>query len=162
MKTKGFCFAVLIFSILVSGVKAQTLHATMGTTGGSATGTAGVVTFTIGQCCYTQVNSATNSVLQGIQQPYEIQMVSSIPTFFNIGLYAYPNPTSSFLILKIENQIFGILSYRIVDLNGKMIRTEMITTVETTINLSELPTSVYFVQVTEGNEVIKSFKIIRQ
>ena len=50
---------------------------TIPTTGGSATGIGGSVSYTIGQVAFNTFRgtAATGSVVQGVQQPYEISIV---------------------------------------------------------------------------------------
>ena len=60
--------------------------------GGNATCNGGSVSYTIGQVVYTCNNGDEGSVAQGVQQPYEISVVSSAGNFKNVDLacMAYP------------------------------------------------------------------------
>jgi len=68
--------------------------------GGEGSGTGGSVSATCGQVFY----SSTQGVSQGLQQPYEIFVVSSIESAQHISLSvkAYPNPTTDYLILAFD------------------------------------------------------------
>jgi hypothetical protein len=141
------------------------LHAqqTPSSSGGQANGTGGSVNFTIGQIDYT-TNAGTNgSVAQGVQQPYEISIVSGIEEAngINLILTAYPNPTSEYVMLKVENYNTQNLSYSLYDINGKLLENKKIDGMETRIVLSDLPNAIYILKVTENKKEIKAFKIVK-
>ena len=69
------CVAILVFSIVNTGLLAQEV---IPTSGGTASGSGGSASYTIGQMIYTTNNGVNGSVSQGIQQPYEISVVSGI------------------------------------------------------------------------------------
>ncbi len=76
-------------------------------------------------------------------------------------LTAYPNPTLSYLNLKISNMSSKKLGFRIVSLEGKVIFQQLIKDNLTTINTSTLNSGTYILSVTNDNTLIKSFKIIK-
>ncbi|MGB4293795.1 MAG: hypothetical protein WBJ37_13065 [Bacteroidales bacterium] len=74
--TKYFIvFAVFCFLGFIKPLKAQN---TVTSAGGDASGSGGSVSYTTGQIVYTTVSSANNSVAQGVQQPWEISVVTEI------------------------------------------------------------------------------------
>lgn len=151
-----------VVSCNISVIMAQTLHATVATAGGNATGTGGSATYTVGQVFYTTATGTTGSVAQGVQQPYEINVVSGISGIYNIDLFAaYPNPASTHVILKIENNELTSFTYKLYDVKGAVLRTEKITAYETTINLAPLKPAVYFIGIQAGKEEIKTFRIVK-
>lgn len=146
----------------ISLIFAQTLHATVATAGGNATGTGGSATYTVGQVFYTTATGTTGSVAQGVQQPYEINVVSGIAGIYNIELFAaYPNPASTHVILKIENNELTSFTYKLYDAKGAVLRTEKITAYETIINMASLKPAIYFIGIQSGKEEIKVFRIIK-
>jgi hypothetical protein len=67
--------------------------------GGEASGTGGTVSFTIGQTDYISLNSNSGMISQGIQQPFEIMVVTGIGSDKEITLECtiyYPNPATDF------------------------------------------------------------------
>ena len=76
-------------------------------------------------------------------------------------LTAFPNPTISYLNLKISNASLKSLNYLIYNLEGKLIFQQPIKDNLTTINTSTLISGTYILRVTKGNSLIKSFKIIK-
>ena len=67
----------------------------------------------------------------------------------------YPNPTDGLLNLEINNANVQNINYMILDLNGRIIKEANLDN-ERTINLSQLPSSTYFVRVgVDGQEFVK-------
>ncbi len=152
------CLSVCGFTAL----NAQVLHAGISTAGGNATGTGGSASYSVGQLVYTTATGATGSVAQGVQQPYEINVISGIEDIYGIDLLmAYPNPAVNFLTLKIENNELSSFSYQLYNISGSMIRNAKVTSIETTISMSDLTPSTYFLRILVDNKEVKTFKIIK-
>ncbi len=129
--------------------------------GGEATGSGGIVSYSVGQVIYTTSIGTNGSVAQGVQQPYEISSTAGVnETSIHLELSVYPNPTTNFLTLKTEGG--ANLSYQIVDIKGKEIEIKELFSNETIINLGEHPTSTYFISVMKNNIIIKTFKVIKK
>jgi len=158
---------VILFLFLLAygfpALTAQVLHAGIAAAGGEATGAAGSASYTVGQLVYTTATGTSGSVAQGVQQPFEINVISGIDDIYNIELFtAYPNPASTHLILKIENTELKNFSYRLFDLKGSMLRTESIKVYETIINMIPLQPAAYFLRVFAENKEIITFKIVKR
>jgi hypothetical protein len=129
-------------------------------TGGEATGTGGTVSYSVGQVVYTSNTSTNGSVAQGVQQPFEISVISGVgETNFNLELSVYPNPTTNYLTLKVDKTTD--LSFQLYDLQGKLIKNKKVSERTTTIKMEELPTSTYFLKVVKKKQIVKTFKIIK-
>jgi len=133
------------------------------TAGGEASGSGGSASYTIGQVVYTTSTGTNGSVAQGVQQPYEISVVTGIPeaTDINLSVSAYPNPTIDYLTVKVENYETANLQYMVFDINGKLLQTIKATGGETQIQTSELVPANYFIKVLDNKKEIKVFKIIK-
>jgi hypothetical protein len=131
--------------------------------GGNASGSGGFVSYTVGQTVYTTNTGTNGSVSQGVQQPYEISVVTAIKDAGNILLefVAYPNPATDFIKLKIENYEVEKLTYRIYDINGILLQTGRVEGTETTIPMNSLEPSIYFLKVLDKNKAIITYKIIK-
>lgn len=132
-------------------------------TGGNASGSGGSVSYTIGQTFYTTNTGSNGSVAEGVQQPYEISVIIGIEETngINLSVSAYPNPTTDFLLLKVESEKFKDLSYQLFDLNAKLLESKKLVSNETSIVMSNLVPATYFLKVTEGNKEVKTFRIIK-
>lgn len=133
------------------------------TSGGSASGSGGSVTFSVGQVLYTSMADSTGQVCQGVQQAYEIFNVGVKESFLNISLSVFPNPTTNNLTLSINDYKKDKLTYQLFDLQGKLLISGMITSQQTEINTSTLASATYFVHVmNQENQKLQSFKIIKK
>jgi hypothetical protein len=142
-------------------MKAQTIHQVLSASGGDATGIGGSVAYSVGQIVYTTSTGTTGSVAQGVEQAYEIYSVGIKETSLNISLSIFPNPTSDFLTLKVEDYNNEALSYNLIDEQGKLILSEQITNQETQVAMSTLARGSYFINIVQTNKQIQSFKIIK-
>jgi len=152
--------AVLLLGLGLTGLQAQE---SVNATGGNASGSGGSVSYSVGQVVYTTNTGTTGSVAQGVQQPYEISVVTAIEEAkgINLSVTAYPNPTTDYLTLRIDEFEISNLSFQLYDMNGKLLQNEKITGNQTSIVMSNLVPSTYFVKVINGNQSIKEFKIIK-
>ena len=142
-------------------MKAQTSHQVLSASGGDATGSGGSVAYSVGQIVYTTSTGTTGSVAQGVEQAYEIYSVGIKETSLNISLSVFPNPTSDFLTLKVEDYNNETLSFDLLDEQGKLILSEQITNQETQVAMSTLARGSYFINIVQANKQIQTFKIIK-
>ena len=153
-----FVFLAFLFSFSVIG---QTAHQVLSATGGDATGTGGSVAYSVGQIVYSTSTGTTGSVAQGVEQAYEIYSVGIKETALNISLSVFPNPTSDFLTLKVQDYNNEALSYNLLDEQGKLVLNEQIITQDTQVAMSTLARGAYFINVLQANKKIQTFKIIK-
>ena len=160
MKKQIFISAILLLVVSIC-VNAQEAVVT---TGGDVSSTAGSVSYTVGQVVYTTSTGTSGSVAQGVQQPYEIFVVTAIPEAKGIDLkvYAYPNPATNYITVKVENYETSDLQYRIYDADGKLLKIVKATGPETRIVTGDLLPAIYFVKIIDKQKVIKVFKIIKK
>jgi hypothetical protein len=122
----------------------------------------GSLSYSVGQIDFTTNSNPTGSLSQGVQQPYEIFTLGTndFPNI-NLKMLVYPNPTSTLVNLKIENLSFDALEYNLLDITGKQISIKKIYQSETQIPLENLPNATYFLNISDNNKTIKSFKIFK-
>jgi len=151
---------LLAFAISLSYAAAQE---SLNTAGGAATGSGGKVSYSAGQVLYQTYTGTTGSEIQGVQQPYEISVITAIEKDIGIDLWvsAYPNPASDYLHLKVKSDRYTDLSFQLFDINGKLLQAEKISGTETRINMSTYIPSTYFLKVFDGKKELKIFKIIK-
>ena len=138
--------------------------------GGDATGSGGSVSYSAGQVTYTMHSGSDGSVTQKIQQVYKITVETGLDQARDITLAcaAYPNPSTDYLILKINDNgqtEYALpqqeLSFQLYSIRGNIIETRKITATETTIPLNNLAPGSYFLKILSDNTSIKTFKIIK-
>jgi hypothetical protein len=133
-------------------------------TGGNAAGTGGSASYSVGQIVYQAVTGTTGSAYQGVQQPYEISVVTVIDNTVPVSLdcLVYPNPVSGLLRLVVSPNENDKLSYRLYNLNGVLLLDKRIENAETDIYLGNFSSSVFFLKVIRNNADFKVFKIIKK
>lgn len=130
--------------------------------GGDASGVGGTLSYTVGQLVYTNNSGSNGSVAQGVQQPYEISTTVGIEiTNISLDFIAFPNPTRGNIVLSIRDFNNEKLIYQLYDMHGKLLKSNKVIAINTTIDISELPVSIYFLNITNDSSIIKSFKIIK-
>ena len=131
--------------------------------GGNATGSGGTVAYSIGQVVYTTNTGSNGSVAQGVQHAYDIFTVGIKETALNISLSAFPNPTEENLTLQISDYNNDMMTYQLLDIQGKQLSYGQITAQQTQINMISLPTATYFINiVNQEKRTVQSFKIIKK
>ena len=152
--------AVLLLGLGLTGLQAQE---SVNATGGDALGSGGSVSYSVGQVAYQTHTRTSGSVSEGVQQPFEISVVTGIEEAkgINLSVSAYPNPTTDYLTLSIGEFDISNLSYQLYDMNGKLLQNEKITGNQTSIAMGNLVPANYFVKVIQGNKEVKTFKIIK-
>ena len=153
--------ALLFLGLGLTGLQAQT---SVNATGGNASGSGGSASYSVGQLAYTTNTGTNGSVSEGVQQPFEISVVTGIEEakdiFINVS--AYPNPTTDYLELKVENLQLSELSYKLYDISGKVYQNKEIGNSITKIEMQNLPQGIYFIKVIDTkNKEFKTFKIIK-
>jgi hypothetical protein len=152
--------AVLLLGLGLTGLQAQEC---VNATGGNASGSGGSASYSVGQVVYTTHTGTSGSVAEGVQQPYEISVVTAIEEAkgINLSVSAYPNPTTDYLTLEVKEFDLSNLSFQLYDMNGKLLLNEKITGNQTSIVMSNLVPATYFVKVIQGSKEVKTFKIIK-
>lgn len=128
------------------------------TSGGNASGNNGNISYSMGQVNYTTVGA----VVQGMQQPFEIQTLLGIDNSnINLELILYPNPTTSLVNLLVKDYNSEPIQYQLFDFNGRLLVNDKIATTSTTIQMEQYPNAVYLLKVLENNKEVKTFKIMK-
>lgn len=153
--------AVFLLGLGMAGIQAQEIIPTIGS---NASGISGSISYTIGQVFYKK-STGTNaySIAEGVQQPYEISVVSGIEQTreINVTCTVSPNPAKDFLTLKVENYDNLNMSYHLYDVNGKLLESNILSGNKSIIPIENLVSVIYFLKVNQGNKELKTFKIIK-
>jgi len=157
--------AILLLAIGLAELKAQEV---LPSAGGDASGAGGSVCYTVGQVVYTTSTGTIGSVSAGVQQPYEISVVTGLKHDIGIKLEcnAYPNPTTDFLILHIEGDAQSQYSAFLYNTIGVLLKSIKIEDKETSIDMSNLVIATYYLKIVNttnpsSTKEIKTFKIIK-
>ena len=155
MKKNILLLSFLSTSILVNAQES------VNAAGGDASGSGGTAAYSVGQVVYTTATGANGSSEQGVQHAYEIFTLDKNESAYQISLSAFPNPTSDKLNLSVSDFKSEKLHYELFDMKGKLIVSGRITSNQTSIDMTSLPTAEYLVKLMEGNKKIQTFKILK-
>ncbi len=170
--TKPFLLAIACMGFTV--VQAQN---TVCASGGNASSATGNISYSVGQIAYTTNTSSTGSVAQGVQQPYEISVLTGTDESAGISLLytVYPNPVANMLTFKVEGTVYPDCLISLFDINGKLLRETNLISAETKIDMSPFVTGAYLLAIRKTGQStnappatgmnsalnIKTFKIIK-
>ena len=160
---------LLILIVLFQSVYAQPTELTaVPATGGDISGSGGSISYTIGQVVYTtNIVSSIGYVAQGVQQAYDISVIFQ---YEGIDAGVYPNPTTNFVIVKInkfdiKDPNYQGLHYYLYNLNGKPLYDGEIFSEKTTLPMGQLPNATYILSILKNENGTTServtFKIIK-
>jgi hypothetical protein len=154
---------LIAVSLFVSGLIGLQAQNAIPATGGNALGSGGSASYSVGQVVYTINTGTTGSVAHGVQQPFEISIITGLEKAKEITLNcsAYPNPASDFLTLKVENYDNQNLSYQLYNISGILLENKKVTGNETAISMGNRLSGAYFLKVMDNQKEIKTFKIIK-
>ena len=147
-----------ILSMTVSVIYAQ--EAVL-ITGGDSSSSSGSLAYSVGQVVYTSDSNNDGTVNKGVQQAFEIFTLSIDDNRLDILLSVYPNPTTSHINLRIDDQLSKGLSFQLYDLHGRLLRQENITDKITQIDMQKLQSATYLVNILQDHKRVKSFKVIK-
>ena len=159
----AFKILLLIISI-VSGNEVVFSQNSIITAGSNITGQGGSVSYSIGQPCYTPIQNSDFVISQGVQQPFEISVITEIEEFTGLQLQinTFPNPSSDKLTIFFLDPVSETFTYNLLDINGRLIETKLINNQSTEVLLSNLSASTYFIKISAKNDtLIKTFKIVK-
>lgn len=159
MKNRKQLACILFISLFSLPLLAQE---TTSASGGEALGSGGTVSYSVGQISFSTVAGTTGTVLEGVQQPYEIYTVGLDELGIHVEINAFPNPTTDHLIITSTMTESQLLELNLFDEQGKRLLSQRITQVETILQLDQLTPATYFLKVTDQNLNYSTLKIIKK
>lgn len=155
MKRKLLC--VMLASTFCLGVSAQPLDL-VAASGASFKNNSGYISFSIGELFTATLTSPSALLTQGFQQTRLRKGVSVVGTSA-INMSVYPNPVQDLLILHVEKpEGFDFLLY---DSRGGLLLSGNVRDMRTEIDLSALVPAIYILRVTNYNEEVRLFQIVK-
>lgn len=162
MSSNKFLTLIAAILLIIPSIQAQTATTA---TGGKATGSNGIVNYSVGQIAYaSQIGTNGHTLSEGVQLQYELFVVTGVAEANDISLkvMANPNPVTDYLQLNVEGQFKGSLSFQLCDISGKVIDIQRISGLEIQIDMHDLKPSSYFIRIINNEKVLKVFKIIKK
>jgi len=153
----------LLFPLLIISWNSSIAQESINATGEDIQGSGGSMSYSIGQVEYRTNSGSNASIAEGVQQPYEISVITGINKARGIKLSvkAYPNPTIDNIVLEINNIDFASLDVQLYDMNGKLLQSQTVKSKRTQIPMENLVSGIYFLKVRQKHGEIKTFKIVK-
>lgn len=130
--------------------------------GAEYSGNFGTISQSIGQVVYHTTTMPGATFAEGVQQPYEISIINGVDQpDITLVFSAYPNPTTDVLHLSIGNYQSKELSFQLFDVAGKQVLSNAISESNTPINMNLFAMGTYYLTITDRQQPIKTFKIIK-
>lgn len=153
---KAFCFILLGMVPLI--IQAQDSFTAAG---GQASGSAGTVSYSLGQLFFQTHSSDQGSVAEGVQHPYEIFVVfvaeQKHPACLEISLW--PNPVKDQLNLRVTSS--EDLSFQLLCAAGVVLIKGDVHEGLGSLSFSALSPGVYFLTFFRHQYALKTFQIIK-
>lgn len=117
--------------------------------------------WSIGEIMIETYSNADNSLTQGFHQPkYEVTTRIDKISKDNFEINIFPNPTSELINLQTKGSVNQKLTYKLIDLQGKLLIEKSVKTTNEQINMSNLSQSIYLLKIsTENGKQVSVFKI---
>lgn len=130
--------------------------------GGESAGSGGTSSFSLGQVAYTTVNGTSGSSAQGVQHAYvvsdaSVTTVVDDPFLVNV----YPNPTTNFIVIQLEETHNETLSYRLLNAIGQEVQNGLILKDTTQLTLTEHQSAYYMLQIIKDGRIARTFKVLK-
>lgn len=129
----------------------------------SASGETINMDYTIGQAIVYTVSNSEWVLIAGIQQEYEIYVdTRANEVLLDIDISLYPNPAVHYINLKFgENpeREYEVVFYTA---SGQQVKRLLVSGLLTQIEVSDMPSGTYILQIKDGEAVIKMFKVIKK
>ena len=154
-------FLTVVFGIAFFSAIAQTASPELVSSAGESFKNTGYqLDWSIGECVTATHSSGSYVITQGFHQNfYEITTVKDLAKDINITVY--PNPTTNFLTVNLEASARPLSVLTITDINGKILQHSEVTNDQEQLDFSNYANGIYFLDVKQNNQLIKSFRIIK-
>jgi len=148
---------ILILTLLLSVNSLLTAQETVSSAGEQLINNQAKVNFTIGEPVIYGYNLNGNTILNGYQQPFTIELIDNISTVEDWQISVFPNPSIQEINIKWNLGSLKNLQYQLLSIEGKEVRNRQAKDAFK-INISELASGNYFLKLI-NNEKSITYKI---
>jgi hypothetical protein len=142
----------------------QAQQATL-SSGGNGSGTGGSFAYSVGQTMYTAQSNSATTLSKGVQQGFELFLITGLEDEDRFGLAAtvFPNPTSNYLTVEIKNYSpDSAMEIFLFDAKGQQVHRQQVVDVQTQIAVDHLSPALYVLKLIQGNKLVKVVKLIKK
>ena len=159
MKTK-LRFLTTIFCIVNTFVLQG--QNSLNSSGKDIIGSGGKISYSVGQVCNNIIYNSSGTVIQGVQQPYLISVVTETNSITDIKCSVFPNPVNTYLQIEINNYSTNNLNYTLYDYAGNFLKFGKIENRIIMIEMNNYNKSGFLLKINDNENTIKTFKIIKR
>jgi predicted nuclease of predicted toxin-antitoxin system len=142
---------------------ARAQHQVIAPAGGYKDTTMGSLSWTLGEPVIVTLVATDNILTQGFQQGSFTVSEMIVSKDLDFAITVFPNPSTDYVVLKVDNSKSKSLSYFLSNVDGKILSTDKLISSEQQISLSNCAKGTYLLSVqNENGQVLKSFKIIKK
>ncbi len=129
--------------------------------GSSFTNSSATLDWTVGEPVTSTLNNSNNILSQGFHQPnLLVTAISEAAADYSVTLF--PNPTVDLIQLQILNTLNEIIFIDLHNAEGKLLLSQQINTSSNLqIDMSKYSTGTYLLSLTNNQEKIKTYQIIK-
>ena len=156
---KKISFLVLGILLSLSGYSQEIKSYVISSTGAAIMGEGGALYLSIGEPMNTEISGGDIMISQGFLQ-VSVAEPSSNNNLLEEIVKAYPNPSTASLVIEMP-EMDGQYEYQLFDMLGKVIRTEELNTIRSTVDVSLLNAGTYLLKVNKADRSSKTIKIVK-
>lgn len=155
-------FTLLLVGIFLAlSAKSQSIESYVITSAGAAImDEGGAMYISIGEPMSTEITSGDIMISQGFLQISAIARIVSTDNLLQEPIQAFPNPSFASLTLEMP-EMDGQYVYHLLDLNGRLLKNERITSSKEIIDLDKFESGTYLMKVIKENKSSQTLKIVK-
>lgn len=153
-----FIFSFLFLFLYSKGFSQSSVNSS----GSEADGNDGTVSYSVGQVFTNESDGGQGTVTEGVQQSFVVTQVDVDDTeSIDATVKVFPNPVNN--RLNIEFQEFATdVNLRLYGLNGKNYRNRKINNSKLDIDMKDMASGTYFLELTDGKGNKELYKIVKR
>ena len=152
-------FFILFFTLYTSALFAQTnTQQIIGSAGNSVSSGTAQLSWSVGEPITKTGSNGGIELAQGFH--HKTLKVTSLDELSDHTVSIYPNPTSDFAIIELNDKKLVQASFTLTDMQGRIIQTKEIEGPKLYVNFKDLPAAAYIIQVSKQDKV-RTFKVIK-
>ncbi len=157
MKKKIFTIVLIVLPLLQLSAQEAVVSG-----GGYYHGESRSISWTLGELVIETLRAEGYILTQGLQQSMiTIVAVEEIEDF-DFDIFVYPIPATDFLTISVRNHDFEHISYRLYDVSGRLLVGDKLKGQTQELSLRSYDPGIYFLRISVRNQLVKTFKILKQ
>ena len=153
---------LVLFYFFITRLNFTIAQSTLATSANDVTSEEGSLSYSVGQLVFSTIDGLNFSILEGVQQPYEITTISSADDLmYDREIDIYPNPVSANLIIESKLDLESEQSYKLIGIDGRVYLSGRIKSTSQVVPMSKFLPGAYFLIISESNKYPIQFKIVK-